>query len=135
MKVSDVYAGVRRWMPGSTTGDGVRLHEGPDRTDRIDRLPEQYGGRVGVDAVLDDLDRDASAVDVPATAADYGFAWDDADQEDREWWPQGITTSADAGDIDEIGGRKVVVVSWYAQQVGSTNRGARLTFVDVTDPG
>lgn len=129
-----MYAGIRRWTRHEKTGDGIRLHEGRDLGGYVDRLAEPHGGRVGIDAVLDDLDRKAAVVDVPAEAAEHGFAWDDADQHDRVWWPQGITTSADASDSDDVRGRKVVVVSWYAKRVKGRTLGARLTFVDVTDP-
>ena len=125
MRVSDVRDVVRRWTGRPDTGDGIRLHEGRDLGGYVDRLAEPHGGRVGIDAVLADLDRQADVLDVPATAADYGFGWDDADQADPEWWPQGITTSADASDVDDIGGRKVVVVSWYAKPVNGRSRGRR----------
>ncbi len=115
------------------TGDGIRLHEGPDLAGRVELLAGSLGGRVGIDAVLADLDREAVVVDVPATAADYGFHWDDADINDRQWWPQGITTSADASDTDDIRGRRVVVVAWYAKRIKGRTAGARLSFVDITD--
>ena len=134
MRLWDLYAGVRRWTRFGVSGDGIRLLAGPDRSSRIERLATEHGGRAGIDAVLDDLDRAASVIPSPALAGDYAFAWDDGDQADRDWWPQGITTSADASDTDDIRGRKVVVVAWYAKRVKGTTQGARLTFVDVTDP-
>jgi len=136
----------RRWARRSVSGDGIHLHEGRDHGRAVDRLaatlarsggtsarPGGYG-RVGLDGVLGDLDRLAVPVDVPATAAEGGFRWDDEDFVDQEWWPQGITTSADASDTDDILGRRVVVVGWYAKRVKGATQGARLTFVDVTDP-
>jgi hypothetical protein len=134
VRLWDLYAGVRRWTRRENTGDGIRLHEGRDLSDLVDDSAARHGGRAGIDAVLADLDRSARVLDVPATAAEHGFGWDDADQHDRIWWPQGITTSADASDTDDIRGRKVVVVSWYAKRVKGRTLGARLTFVDVTDP-
>jgi hypothetical protein len=66
---------------------------------------------------------------------DYSFAWDPATQDGRTaaWYPQGMTTSYDA-----YGGRlpasdeKVAAVSWYAKG-NQAHKGARITFVDVTD--
>ena len=90
------------------------------------------GGRVGIDAVLDDLNRQAAA-DVPARpvrlgqAVDWGFSLDERDRVDPVWWPQGISTSADASDTEDIGGRHVLAVSWYAKD----ERGVRITFVDL----
>lgn len=124
---------VRRWLSRSVSGHGVLLREGRDLGRSVEVLTRSLGGRAGIDAVLADLDRSAVVVDVPATAADYGFRWDDEDFTDEEWWPQGITTSADASDLDDISGRKVIVVAWYAKRLKGLTQGVRLTFVDVTD--
>ncbi|MEP6666175.1 MAG: hypothetical protein ABJA81_06990 [Nocardioidaceae bacterium] len=128
-----LYAPLRRWARRRVTGDGIQLLEGRDLGRRVDRLVESLGGAAGIDGVLADLDRAAVVVDVPATAATYGFRWDDADFNDREWWPQGITSSADASDSDDIKGRTVVVVAWYAKRLKGVTKGVRLSFVDVTD--
>ncbi len=128
-----VYSGLRRWTRLRATGDGIRLFEGADLGRSVDRLAESLGGRAGIDEVLADLDRNAVVVDIPATAATYGFRWDDADSGDAEWWPQGITTSADASDAEDIRGRKLVVVAWYAKRLKGLTKGVRLSFADVTD--
>jgi hypothetical protein len=128
-----LYAPVRRWARLRVTGDGIQLLEGRDLGRRVDRLAASLGDRAGIDAVLADLDREAVVDDVPATAATYGFRWDEADFNDGEWWPQGITTSADASDTDDINGRNVVVVAWYAKRIKGLTKGVRLSFVDVTD--
>lgn len=131
--IVDLDQKARRWIGGHPSGDGVRLREGHDLQHRVDELARSLGGRCGIDEVLADLDREAVVVDVPAIAAHYGFRWDDEDFDDDEWWPQGITTSADASDSDDIGGRQVIVVGWYAKRVKGRTQGARLTFVDVTE--
>ena len=114
------------------------LRRQSDRRDPIDVLAASSvtggGGRVGLDAVLADLNRAAKPVRVPAPAADYGFRWDLGDMLTQTWWPQGITTSADASDVDDIGGRRVVVVAWYAKKWAGVSKGVRLSFVDVSDP-
>jgi hypothetical protein len=53
----------------------------------------------------------------------------------RRWWPQGITTSADAGGDGTFEGRAVLVTSAYSHPVDGVHQGARLSFVDLTDPG
>ncbi len=131
--IVDVDQRVRRWTGRRATGDGIRLHEGRDLQRRVEQLTRSLGGRVGIDGVLADLDRAAVVVDVPATSSDYGFRWDDEDFADDQWWPQGITTSADATDTDDIGGRRVVVVAWYAKRLKGLTQGVRLSFIDVTD--
>ena len=108
--------------------------EGRDQGDRIEALAQRGWRRASLDDLLDSLDRTATPVDPPpAAAAAYAFRWDDTDIADPGWWPQGITTSADAGDSDELGGRRIVVVAWYAKGFLGLSRGTRLTFVDVTD--
>lgn len=124
---------VRRWTGQRPTGDGIRLTPGRDLQRQVEQLVGSMGGRAGLDAVLADLDRNATVVDVPATSADYGFRWDDEDFVDKQWWPQGITTSADASDTDDIAGRRLVVVAWYAKRLRGITQGVRLSFVDVTD--
>jgi hypothetical protein len=72
-------------------------------------------------------------VKLPAPAASYGFRWDMLDSTTLRWWPQGITTSADASETGLVAGREVVVVSWYAKRFRGRSLGARLSFIDVTD--
>ena len=60
-------------------------------------------------------------------AVDWGFAWDREDRGDERWWPQGVSTSADASDTEDIGGKHVLAVSWYAKD----ESGVRMTFVDL----
>ncbi|WP_338930476.1 hypothetical protein WEB32_00975 [Streptomyces netropsis] len=78
---------------------------------------------------------------VEPTGFDYGFAWDPdtkdphgkLDGKTAQWYPQGISTSVD-GYGGTVGGRKVVAVSWYGYE-NYENRGARISFIDVTgDP-
>ncbi len=64
---------------------------------------------------------------VPGLAVSHGFTWEREDRVSPDWWPQGITTSADARDTEEIAGRKVLAVSWYAKH----GQGSRLSFVDL----
>jgi hypothetical protein len=117
---------------------GVHLLRSDDRGEEADALAARLGGRVGLPGVLDDLDRTARAVRVPAPAATWGFRWDREDMRSQRWWPQGITSSADArtsgtgGDLD---GRPVLVTSAYSHPVDGVSHGARVTFVDLSDPG
>jgi hypothetical protein len=119
---------------------GIRLSPTPHRAAEAAALARS-GERVGVSGVLDDLDRSGRAVRVPAPAASWGFRWDRPDAFSRRWWPQGGTTSADAAaaggrlPAGPAAGRSLVVTSAYSKQVDGVSHGARLTFVDVSDPG
>ena len=115
---------------------GVHLTRTSERVEEIDRLAERLGGRVGLGAVLDDLNREARTTAVPGLAVSWGFRPDEDDSLSRRWWPQGITTSSDAGvRADETyAGRQVVLTSAYSKTVGGYGKGARITVHDVTDP-
>jgi hypothetical protein len=115
----------------------VHLLRGADRVDEVEALADRLGGRVGLRGVLGDLNRQARAVRVPAPAAVHGFRWDKDDMRSERWFPQGITTSADAAldDRDSVEGRSILMTSAYSHDVDGYTKGARLTLVDITDPG
>jgi hypothetical protein len=122
---------VADWQPGGTT-EGVHLRRTDENVRENDAMADLLGGRVGVDAVLADLNRQARRTFLLGRlrlgrAVDWGFAWDAEDRADPVWWPQGVSTSADASDTEDIGGKHVLVVSWYAKD----ERGVRVTFVDL----
>jgi YD repeat-containing protein len=94
-----------------------------------DRLLPALGRRLGLAGLHEHLDRVGSAVDVAGT--DTAFTWDDADQRDAGWMPQGISTSADAR-RDE--GAHTVLVSWYAKGPTGRDSNSRITVVDRSDP-
>ncbi len=97
----------------------------------IEAAVARYGRRVGIAGVLAHLNRQAARARVPGTAVDWGFRWNDGDEATERWWPQGITTSADASDAEDIDGRRLLVTSWYSKTVRGENRGSRITVVDI----
>jgi hypothetical protein len=108
----------------------VHLLRTEENVDEIDALAARLGGRAGLPALLEDLDRRARRTLAPGLAVHRALTWDRADRHDPNWWPQGITTSADAADSEEAEGaegRRLLVVSWYAKG----GEGARLTFLDL----
>ena len=115
---------------------GVHLVRTRERVDEVSALAAALGGRVGVAGVLDDLNRKGSVRNVPGRAVRWGFRWDDEDSRSQRWWPQGITTSADADPATEqVAGRAVLCTSWYSKDVDGLNKGSRVTFVDVGASG
>ncbi|HEU4512444.1 MAG TPA: hypothetical protein VFR87_05020 [Nocardioidaceae bacterium] len=114
---------------------GVHLRRSDERVAEVDALAgalaREGGGRVGLGGVLADLNRRASAVRVPASAAHSGFRWDDEDTHSRRWWPQGISTSADHDGSEEYDGRRLVLTSWYSKDLAGVHKGARITVVDL----
>lgn len=114
---------------------GVHLRRSDERVAEVDALATAQtrdgGGRVGLDGVLADLNRRASAVRVPASAARWGFRWDDEDTHSLRWWPQGITTSADHDHSETYDGRRVVLTSWYSKDLAGVHKGSRISVVDL----
>jgi hypothetical protein len=111
----------------------VHLVRGRDRGAANDALAGATGGRVGLDGVLDDLNRTAPVVPAPQ-AAGYAFAWDEEDSRSARWWPQGITSSSDASPAEQYDGRDVLVTTSYSKVIGTVGKGCRISVVDVTDP-
>jgi hypothetical protein len=111
---------------------GVHLSRTDENVAEIDALADLLGGRVGVDGVLDDLNRRARRGWAPGRAVHRALTWDAEDRRTRHWWPQGISTSADASDTGDIAGRRVIVTTWYAHDLpGRAHHGSRLTFLDL----
>jgi hypothetical protein len=113
--------------------EGVHLARTDESLDEIDALAALLGGRVGLDEVLDDCDRQGRRSWLPARAVHRAYTFDRADRRDRRWWPQGVTTSADASDEEEIAGRRIVAVAWYAKELpgDEVKQGSRITFFDL----
>ena len=109
----------------------IHLRRTDENSADIDSAVRRFGHRVGIAGVLDHLNRQAVRTRVPGRAVDWGFRWNAADTSTEHWWPQGITTSADAGDTEDFAGRRLLITSWYSKATGGHNRGSRITVVDI----
>jgi hypothetical protein len=85
-------------------------------------VPEGLGERVGLGPVLAGLDRRGRRGFAPGLGVRRALTWDRADRRDATWWPQGLTSSADAGRPDRL-----LVASWYSK----AGLGTRVTFLDL----
>ena len=98
-------------------------------------VPDQYGERVGLEVAMADLDRQAHTWDGSRTHPKaVGFSWDDEDASDRRWWPQGLTTSADAAAVSSDvlpRQRRVLLTAWYAKEPEGSGAATRLSLVDL----
>jgi hypothetical protein len=87
--------------------------------------------------VVESADRSTKPCGVHAPATVASFCWQSTagadDQNTTDWYPQGITTSADADALGTYQGKSVIATSWY-WHAGGTNRGDRIAFVDYSDP-
>lgn len=100
---------------------------------------------VGLRGVLKDLNRsahpkfgslrlyrDSDKRKKVAYPISFGFTWDREDSTTSNWYPQGISGSGDASPTGTVGGRRLVLVSWYARR--TSHKGVRVSVVDITDP-
>ena len=97
--------------------------------------------RLSIADVALDLNRVAArSATVPGgpTGLIRAYAWQPGDEAVTYWTPQGITGSFDATATGTIGGKKLVLVSWYytkENETGSTvEKGIRIAIADVTNP-
>ncbi|MCY7394776.1 MAG: hypothetical protein LH468_01270 [Nocardioides sp.] len=115
---------------------GIHLVRTAENVAEIEALAGLVGGRAGLAAMLDDLDRQGRRALAPGLAVHRAWTWDRADRRDRRWWPQGVSTSADAagstGD-GQVAGRSVVAVAWYARKLPgeAAGQGSRVSFFDL----
>lgn len=110
---------------------GPYLRRSDEDVAAVSALADLLGGRVGVGPMLDDLNRRARRARVPGGAVAGGFRWNVADCLDKRWWPQGVTSSADASEQERVGRRRVLATSWYARNRRGVRKGSRISFVDL----
>lgn len=110
---------------------GVQLVRTEQNSAGIEALAGLLGGRVGLAPVLDDLDRRARRTWAPGRATRTAFTWDAEDRRTPRWWPQGITTSADADASGLVAGRRILMTTWYAKKQADGHQGSRLSVVDL----
>jgi len=84
-------------------------------------IAPSVGEPVPLDDVLALATRRVRWALAPGLRVRRAWAWDPADQHDLEWWPQGITCSADADRTDDL-----LLVSWYSKH----GAGVRITVLD-----
>ena len=123
-------------QPSLDAGPPVRPGVHLDRTDEnvaeIAALELLLGGPVGLETVLGDLNRRARrSRGFHGRAVDRAYTWDAEDRRTQAWWPQGISTSADATDTGAVHGRRLLVVTWYAREVDGQGPGSRITILDL----
>ncbi|SFB38020.1 hypothetical protein SAMN05216266_109217 [Amycolatopsis marina] len=91
---------------------------------------------VSVPAVLDSANRSAvtgSGCRPSATNQVASFCWNSGDNNTPDWYPQGISTTADAYGSGTYEGRTAIFSAWYYKGSGA-NKGVRVSFVDYGNP-
>jgi len=115
---------------------GIHLTPAEDREREIAALCGAAGDAVGVAGVVAGMTRQARPSLLGRSlgrAVSEAFAWDDRDGRDPRWWPQGISSSADADPQEHAAGRPLLVTTSYAKPVAGEehSQGCRVTFVDL----
>lgn len=114
---------------------GVHLQRTDENVREIAALAAVLGEPAGLTGLLGDLSQQARRSRIPARllgrAVSDAYTWDTHDQRDIQWYPQGISTSADASDTEDIDGRRVLVTTWYSTGRDGVKRGSRVTFLDL----
>lgn len=114
---------------------GVHLRRTDENVREIDALAGVLGKPAGLEGLADDLKYELRPARVLprllGRAVREAYAFDAYDQRDRTWYPQGISTSADASDEELIHGRRMLVTTWYSTGADGVKRGSRVTFVDL----
>ncbi|MEI2821036.1 MAG: hypothetical protein V9E81_12825 [Marmoricola sp.] len=114
---------------------GVHLRRREENLDEIAAVIDRLGKPVGLQGVLEDLNHQATQTKASGRAPSYAFGWEADDNLDQRWWPQGITTSADANDTGAVHDRRLLITSWYSKGaepgVPGPNEGSRITIVDL----
>lgn len=113
---------------------GVHLRRTDENVREIAALAAVLGGPSGLDGLLADLRYAVRRSRVPrllGRAVREAYRWDAYDERDEQWYPQGISTSADSSDTEDIGGRRVLVTTWYSTGRDGVKRGSRVSFVDL----
>lgn len=118
---------------------GVHLHRTDENVREIAALASVLGEPTGLDGLLGDLKYAVRRARVPrllGRAVREAYRWDDYDERDVQWYPQGISSSADASDTEAFqtdagAGRRIVVTTWYSTGRDGVKRGSRVTFVDL----
>ena len=90
--------------------------------------------KVKVEDIMDDLNyvNPAASPSVENLVAS-AYKWEDSadfnDQNTGKWYPQGITTSADAHASGEYEGQRVQLVTWHSDNYDDGKREAKVNFV------
>ncbi|WP_020573878.1 hypothetical protein [Actinopolymorpha alba] len=85
---------------------------------------------VSVPDVVADANRTASRCSPGAAVLVVAFCWNSGDAATTAWYPQAITTSADAYAAGTYEGARVIMTSWYDAADDGIDKGVRVSFVD-----
>ena len=99
-------------------------------TANINAVANRMGRRVGFREIFNHVEQHTRGLDGdPVPNALTGFRWEGTNEGEGDWFPQGITGSADAYPNGMAGNYKVLITSWH----GEPTEYSRLTLHDTTN--
>jgi hypothetical protein len=104
----------------------IELCRTDENAKEIAALAQRFGGTVGVERVFETLNRQARPTEVPGSAVTRAYAWEERDNWDSRWWPQGVSWSTD---VDAPEG--VLLTTAYAKNRIGITAGSRIALVDL----
>jgi hypothetical protein len=104
----------------------IALRRTNENAEEIRALTERFGGAVGVEGVIANLSRQARQTTPEGSAVTRAYAWEERDNWDSRWWPQGVTWS-----IDVSAAEGVIVTSAYAKNRVGLTVASRISIVDL----
>lgn len=114
------------------TASNFRLEKTAD-SDLIDDL-DAILPVVSVPTVVGDGNREARPCTPSAANVVAGFCWNSGDDGTTAWYPQAVTSTADAYDAGTYEGATAILASWYDSDEDGIDKGVRVSFVDWSDP-
>jgi hypothetical protein len=104
----------------------IELRRTDENASEIAALTKRFGVAVGIEGVLRDLNRQARPTTVDGSAVTRAYAWEERDNWDSRWWPQGISWSTDVSAPEGV----LVTTAYAKNRVGLT-LGSRMAVVDL----
>ncbi len=95
----------------------------------IRRVATRFGRKVGFDEIFNHAEQATRGLDALSGEV-TGFRWEDGNESEPDWRPQGITGSADGYPNEMARNRKVLITSWHHEPAPEY---ARLTLHDTTE--
>ncbi|MGH3738584.1 MAG: hypothetical protein ACRDT6_23715 [Micromonosporaceae bacterium] len=118
--------------PSPLTASNFRL-KATSYSSLIDDLDARLPN-VSVPTVVNSANRYGSVCSPPARSRVAAFCWNSGDNGTTAWYPQGITSTADAYGAGTYDGETVILVSWYDHADDGISKGVRVSFVDWSSP-
>lgn len=115
------------------TAANFRLAKTATATTAISKLDAALPN-VSVATVVGSANRDMNPCASGLPQVVKSWCWQSDDANTTSWYPQGVSSSADAYTEATYDGKQVLLTSWYDHADDGLDKGTRISFVDASDP-